>query len=705
MVENEFIDFNEIRKTAGIFDKEQFSEYLKEVYKDLFNRSSTNNKTGISKISFVEYLKIPIFICEKLFSSFDKDKDGYLNFHEFHSNFFALYQGSFEQTLKIIFNVLDFNKDDWIEKGDVKLLLSHLPLSTIDDIKIVYNFQMESLDEIDEIIKKTFEDKEKLSYPQFKSIVINRKSDIYFQLLLFFYQSKPFENAHIKMIKSKKSFKIESDEGNNNQVNSPMKGMNNQIKIRSPNKKTKLSPVANFFNLNLNGNNKNELIPINTQMVRLPNAIVRDEQKHSTMAFTSPTNYFKDNSKLIMPKNKISDFNLMDNLVTINEENTNKSQTKETLTDVIYEDWVLKNDNGTMNNYYLVLVDNAFYSYKDDKKEELLSINNLSGCFIKEKGESKIKSTKYYSFILQYPGKTTNYYCETKEIMKIFTSSFKQAIKYQNFFDYYEMIDDINEGKFGIVKLGIHKRTNQNVAIKIIKKEIRKQDEIEMIKNEIDIMKLCYHPNVVHLLDHFENVEYIFIVMEYLKGGNLESFIKANKHRVPEKIANKFIAQIANGLHYLHQFGIVHRDLKPENILLSDNTENAQAKIMDFGLSKVLGPNEKVIESYGTLAFVAPEVLLRIPYDTQIDIWSLGIIIYYMLSGKLPFDCDNCTEEEMAKMTVYNEVKFNNEEWSKVSKEGLDLIRKCLNKDPNKRIKINEFLKSDWFKMNEAKRK
>ena len=178
----------------------------------------------------------------------------------------------------------------------------------------------------------------------------------------------------------------------------------------------------------------------------------------------------------------------------------------------------------------------------------------------------------------------------------------------------------------------MHLLTKELRAIKIIKKESMSNSDIELVKGEIDIMKLCRHPNIVQLFDHFENSDYIFIIMEYLKGGDLEQYLNKINFRVTENRARSIINQIASGIKYLHEYGILHRDLKPENIMLTENTDNGIIKIMDFGLSKILGPDEKVTDGFGTLSFVAPEVLIRQPYNRQIDIWSVGVILYYMLS-------------------------------------------------------------------------
>jgi len=326
-------------------------------------------------------------------------------------------------------------------------------------------------------------------------------------------------------------------------------------------------------------------------------------------------------------------------------------------------------------------------------------MHNLSGCFVSEKEEYVHDNTTYYCFAIIFSTKTRKYFANSKSLLKDWVDKMKESIGYQSFFDFYEMgQEEIGEGKFGVVKFGIHKKTKEKVAIKIIKKESMSNVDMELVKSEIDIMKLCRHPNVLRLLDHFENAEYIFIVMELLAGGDYGSYLTKLKFKITEDRLAKDIHQIASGLKYLHQYGILHRDLKPENIMLSDKSDNYVVKIMDFGLSKILGPQEKVADGFGTLSFVAPEVLIRQPYDKQVDIWSLGVILYYALTGSLPFDDENDNEEVIAKMIVFVDVEFPSTKWKNKSQTVIKLIKKALIKNPTQRIKIDEFLNDEWIR-------
>lgn len=148
-------------------------------------------------------------------------------------------------------------------------------------------------------------------------------------------------------------------------------------------------------------------------------------------------------------------------------------------------------------------------------------------------------------------------------------------------------------------------------------------------------------------------------------------------------------------IYYLHWMGIAHRDLKPENILMVDSTDDSAIKLVDFGLSKTFLPGEKCQEPYGTLGYVAPEVLMRIPYDIAVDCWAFGIILFLMLGRHIPFDSDD--DRKIGRMTIHTPINFDHPAWRHISNEGKDLVAKLLVKNPKKRITIKQALDHQWL--------
>lgn len=162
-----------------------------------------------------------------------------------------------------------------------------------------------------------------------------------------------------------------------------------------------------------------------------------------------------------------------------------------------------------------------------------------------------------------------------------------------------------------------------------------------------------------------------------------------------EKQAQEFVRKIANALEYLHSYGIAYRDLKPENILMSSKEDATDIKLSDFGLSKIIAPNERSDEPFGTISYAAPEVLLGEEYDRSVDLWSLGVVSYLLVSGTLPFDDDN--EDLILERAIKCEPDYHSPWISKTSKIGRDFIQRCLSKDASKRLTLAEALAHPWL--------
>ncbi len=272
-------------------------------------------------------------------------------------------------------------------------------------------------------------------------------------------------------------------------------------------------------------------------------------------------------------------------------------------------------------------------------------MHSLVGCFIREDPAEKIGGQTMYPFTLVLTAKRVHKFLATSEVeCQRWVAYIKKAIGYASLIDYYELKENLGKGKFGIVRGAIYKKTGKKVAIKVMKKSIMSQQDIELVRQEIEILKICQHPNLIRMLDVFENVEHIYIVMELLEGGDLFSYLEKRRFHVPEQRAAKIIHSLAAGLYYLHSYGVVHRDIKPENVLMVTKGENSDVKIVDFGLSKMIGPSETCREPFGTLSYVAPEVLLQKPYGKAVDVWGLGIMAHLMLVGCLPFDNEDDRE-------------------------------------------------------------
>lgn len=255
----------------------------------------------------------------------------------------------------------------------------------------------------------------------------------------------------------------------------------------------------------------------------------------------------------------------------------------------------------------------------------------------------------------------------------------------------YDIGKTLGHGSFGKVKLATHCATKEKVAVKFFKHhKFTTAQQLENCNREIDIMKLLNHPNIVKLIDVVEKSQdgMTYLIVEYVVGGELFDYIVANGV-VKEKEARRFFRQIVSAVEYCHANLIVHRDLKPENLLLD---AGGNIKISDFGLSNVIEPG-KLLDSFcGSPLYAAPEILLAERYvGPPVDVWSMGVILYALLCGHLPWSGD--TQAEIS----HNSVRGIYEEPEALSRTVRDLIRKMLNPSPTERITIDDIRRHAWI--------
>lgn len=254
----------------------------------------------------------------------------------------------------------------------------------------------------------------------------------------------------------------------------------------------------------------------------------------------------------------------------------------------------------------------------------------------------------------------------------------------------YEIGRTIGEGTFAKVKFAQNTETGESVAMKILDRNtIIKHKMADQIKREISIMKLVRHPYVVRLHEVLASRTKIYIILEFITGGEL--FDKIVHHgRLSEAEARRYFQQLIDGVDYCHSKGVYHRDLKPENLLL-DSLGNM--KISDFGLSALPEQGVSMLRTTcGTPNYVAPEVLSHKGYNgAPADVWSCGVILYVLMAGYLPFD-------ELDLTTLYSKIDradFSCPAWFPVGAKSL--IQRILDPNPEHRITIEQIRNDEWF--------
>lgn len=268
------------------------------------------------------------------------------------------------------------------------------------------------------------------------------------------------------------------------------------------------------------------------------------------------------------------------------------------------------------------------------------------------------------------------------------------------FFQKYEINlseEILGDGTYSVCRKCKNKQTGREYAVKIVSKRFDTSREVELLK-------LCQgHPNIVKLIEVYHDQLHTYIVLEFLRGGELLHRIRKRKS-FTEQEASDIMRKLISAVQYIHERGVVHRDLKPENLLYESDREDAEVKIVDFGFARVKPQNGGMTTPCFTLHYAAPEVLKRATeksgaYDESCDLWSLGVILYTMLSGRAPFQSrsrDNSASSIMEKITG-GEFSIRGAEWSKVSRTAKHLIQGLLTVNPKHRLTMEDLRKNKWI--------
>ena len=344
-----------------------------------------------------------------------------------------------------------------------------------------------------------------------------------------------------------------------------------------------------------------------------------------------------------------------------------------------------------------------------NKKNNLLDIKNIS----KNNNNSSLNNISEISKVSTVMRDSKYYMNKSSELIKYIQTFYSKNKSYpETKINFYLYGRRIGQGAFGKVNLGLNVLTGRVVAIKSFKKTpIEKfKHKMKKIQYETELMKRFNHKNITKILEVFNDEEYMLIIMEYINGGNLFSFVK-KRRKLSEKMAKFLFRQIILGIQHIHSKNVVHRDIKLENILIDfDNN----VKICDFGIGKVLeNEDELLYDKCGTPMYMAPEIILANDDNGYkgfpVDIWSSGITLYIMLSGSLPFNIKNKNnnKEDMALNSIKdkNNIFLQNQiinvkpkEIENISIEAKNLLKGLLNKNPSKRLTCSQILNHPWLK-------
>ena len=564
---------------------------------------------------------------------------------------------------------------------------------------------------------------------------------LFIKLISYIYMNNPFNKDNMnfcKFLKNKFLMKLPKKLNNNNLFNTTSNTNNNtntnntnNINKEKENKNgtnnaenndkdqlAKIRPNARSNSLYNNKKKKNNIYTTNIkpQKELLSSKDLPIENKNQDLLIFSMNINELKKAKLLQTgkKEKQGGFNLTPskdkkdkksglNLDQDNEEIfTDKNIKNNDYADILYK-YCEEDSSKFIKKYYGELRGKDILFFASKLKNELCTIWNISKCIIIPL--EKINISKY----TYYPIKFINYnksfcliYFEDNEKRNLFLKKCEENTSYIKIEDLFEFKEKIGQGNFGLVRKCIEKNTGKEYAVKIMDKNKIKKKDLQFIIQERNYMILIKHPNIVSLVQDFEDENFIYFVMEYFKGGDLSKYMKRIKENMKEKnlerIAAKIIRIIAQGVEYLNQFGIVHRDLKPENIVFGIEDDIKSIKIIDLGVAITLPFGQQSSDPIGTLAYISPEMFTHNPYSYKVDVWAIGILLYWLVSGGiLPFDDEKNDEHIMGKKVVFMHQEYPEKYFGDKSKSLFNLIDKTLEKNPEKRINIHNFLDEEWL--------
>lgn len=269
----------------------------------------------------------------------------------------------------------------------------------------------------------------------------------------------------------------------------------------------------------------------------------------------------------------------------------------------------------------------------------------------------------------------------------------EEEINAEDFFSQYQIDRSIGASHYSRVYLATHTSTGRQVCLKVI---LKQGDDCFTIDKAVDVVQEISSPHLVQILNSFEDENMIVIVMEHIPGGDLFDWI-SRKGTISEAAIAVIVKHILVGLKVLHENGIIHRDLKPENILVSDSEIGNQRiiKLTDHCIANTIDMNAHLSALCETEIFSAPEILKNEDYSISTDMWSLGVLVFILLSGRRPFEEDE--REQIFKKVTSGEYSMETGEWEIVTDEGRDFVTRLLQVNPGDRMTVDDAFRHPWL--------
>jgi len=643
------------RSTASRFSESEL-EILNKLFKDLAKRSP--GKT-MDRSTFFQVFPMPGMHAESLFDLFDLDKNGVIDYQEFMTGLAIFSKGAPDEKIEAIFKIYDIDKTNYVSKDELKTMLLHIPMHTlhlVDKCKEAQN--EERTHKVARLVDEAFfnfdtNKDNKLSKEQFTNWAKNTPSIIDF--LDSYSLSDELDLAESTM----SGFLFKNGKR--------MKGIcfkrfyilrGNSLYYYHMTDLTRPSGVV--F---LQGCFISDLEPKSPSRRKSPPGSPTSSGKGFFFSSSPPKDSRLPNSPANSPNSPFA-LGLVNRIAA---RSPSKSRTESR------EEFIEEEDMGNQPWF-----------------KSILNVSHMFGF--------KIKSEKLPTRII---------YADSEESRNQWVAALRTACNMVVFEDKYEQLNKIGEGSFGTVFKCRLKVTPTNgdslmYATKVVNKtKLKDAKKIEDLYKELSILKLVEHPNIIRMRDFYESENFIHIVLDFAQGGDLIDQL-TGKGSLTEEECKHIMSSLFGAIKYLHQFGICHRDLKPDNILCAGGKSILESKflICDFGLSKLVSPKGVMTEPVGTLAYVAPEILLSTWYSKAADLWSLGVIMYLISKGHLPFQPpgSKVTQMELSNHIAYTRIDPKEEFSGKFySNDFFDVLGRLLDKDPITRLTAHAALEHPWM--------
>lgn len=692
---------NEMKNTStpnlNTFPLESLQSIKASFLSLIYDNISKRSKNQFNMYTLYELCSFPIVVCNKLINVFASGSNNALITKEqFIEGFIKLYSGTLKDKTILIGQLCDFSSQRRIWINDVKILLLHFHMQLFSNetegnvIQIINAFYSNEEDKKNDFV---------ISVEDFVNRSLKTNGDIMYLFIVFFEKMLFYNKEQISYYKNIS----QSKEKDNEDIDIPIELLSSKaISYAKMIKETKyeVNPFnddcESLSNLSTFENDLSETICIiNNQIdysMKDTFVVPQSEKQRYSASFTERAKEFfslRTNESQSLKSNYINPLRKNNRLYHQNELIVSRQSAK----------------TKKMKLIKLMQIGNMLFYHKYNQTNQLFEFKKiivLKLLFTKILPNILLPNGTYFQLILQSSIHNhifnTIFYSQNEDELTHFAKEINAVQRIRNIEDDYEIGEKLGSGKFGKVVLAKHIVSGREVAIKMVAKNDNEHSEetFHSYKWEKDIcsfLKNVSNDFVEKCYDVLETPNYLYYVTEYIPGENLKGLITQSSGLSSYDV-NDICIQMIKGLSFLHQYGIIHRDIKHTNTLVNRNHKGKiSIKIIDFGLSKVMGMNETTSEHYGSLSFKAPELIMGKPYSFGVDVWALGITAYYLVFQKFPVKASN-KHQLKKKIVNFNYATQLFENKGAIDPYLANIITRSVIKDPKKRYSITKLLRS-----------